>query len=249
VENPSDVKEAVRSHWQEDPCAAQLASSSFGSQEFYGEVAVAKDHLEPARTSFAGFADTSGQDVLEVGVGLGVDFVRFARAGALAVGVDLTEAAVESTRHLLELEGLPGEVMVADAEQLPFPDDRFDVVYSWGVLHHTPDTQRAVDEVRRVLKPGGEARIMLYALESPFAVAVWARQMVRERRPMSARAALARGLESPGTQAFTDAEVDRMFSAFETVERRRLVTAYDRKVVGPLARVVGHGWQHLIRAR
>jgi len=77
---------------------------------------------------------------------------RFARAGALAVGVDLTEAAVESTRHLLELEGLPGEVMVADAEQLPFPDDRFDVVYSWGVLHHTPDTQRAVDEVRRVLR-------------------------------------------------------------------------------------------------
>lgn len=90
---------------------------------------------------------------------------------------------------------------------------------------------------------------MLYALESPFAVAVWGRQMVRERRPMSVRAALARGLESPGTQAFTNAEVDRMFSGFEAVERRRLVTAYDRKVIGPLAGLVGHGWQHLIRAR
>jgi len=249
VEELSQAKEAVRSHWEEDPCAAGLASSSFGSPAFYDEVAVAKDHLEPIRTTFAGFEGTTGQDVLEVGVGLGLDFVRFARAGARAVGVDLTQAAVDSTTRLLELEGLEGDVMVGDAEQLPFPADRFDVVYSWGVLHHSPDTQRTVDEIRRVLKPGGEARIMLYALGSPFAIAVWARQLIRERRPMSVRSALARGLESPGTKAFTDAEVDALFSRFSTVERRRLVTAYDRKVLGPLANAAGHGWQHLIRAR
>jgi ubiquinone/menaquinone biosynthesis C-methylase UbiE len=249
VANVTDAKEAVRSHWEEDPCAADLATSDFGSSAFYDEIADAKDQLEPERDGFARFADTRGQDVLEVGVGLGVDFVRFARAGARAVGIDLTQAAVDSTRRLVELEGLQATVMVGDAEQLPFLSDSFDVVYSWGVLHHTPNTQRSIDEVLRVLRPDGEARVMLYALHSPFAVGVWGRQVLRERRRMSVRAALARGLESPGTKAYTDDEIERMFSRFATVERSRLVTAYDRKVLGPLARIVGHGWQHLIRAR
>src|SRR5262249_39123603 len=136
-----------------------------------------------------------------------------------------------------------------DAESLPFESDSFDVVYSWGVLHHTPDTARALKEVRRVLRPAGEARIMLYALDSPFAPGGWLRPIARARGPMSIRHAIARGLESPGTQAFTPGEIRRLFGAFEVVRVLRLVTPYDRRVLGPLASIGNHGWFHLIRAR
>jgi SAM-dependent methyltransferase len=245
----TDDKELVKAYWEAEPCAAQLAHAPPGTAPFYAEVGEAKDALEPYRIAFAGFQGTSGQDVLEVGIGLGVDFVRFARSGARAVGVDLTEAAVESARRLLALEGLAGTALASDAESLPFDDESFDIVYSWGVLHHTPDTSRAVNEVYRVLRPGGEARIMLYALDSWFALGVWLRQIARERKPMGVRTAVSRGLESPGTQAFTTREIKELFARFEQVDVTRVVTHYDRRVAGPLAAVGGRGWFHLIRAR
>jgi SAM-dependent methyltransferase len=242
-------KDSVKAFWEADPCAARLTDAPLGTKRFFEEVASAKDALEPERIAFAEFAGTRGLDVLEIGVGLGTDFIRFARAGARAVGLDLTEAAVASTRRLLELEGVSARVEVGDAESLPFESDSFDVVYSWGVLHHTPDTARALEEVRRVLRPGGEARVMLYALDSPFALGVWLRQIARERRLMGIRRAIARGLESPGTQAFTHGEILRLFSAFEVEQVLRMVTPYDRRVLGRLASIGNHGWFHLVRAR
>jgi ubiquinone/menaquinone biosynthesis C-methylase UbiE len=104
--------------------------------------------------------------VLEIGCGLGTDGAQFARAGADYTGVDLTEAAVEQSRRRFELAGLPGEFRVADAEHLDFADESFDLVYSHGVLHHTPDTAGAIREVHRVLKPGGRAIVMLYHRDS-----------------------------------------------------------------------------------
>jgi len=246
---PSEGKSAVRDYWEAEPCAAGVSEAPFQTPAFYRDVAAAKDRLDPERVAFAGFDAVADRDVLEIGIGLGVDFMRFARGGARATGVDLTLAAVDSARALLELEGLEATVLVADAEALPFDEQQFDVVYSWGVLHHTPDTAKAVQEVHRVLRHGGEARIMLYALDSPFAGAVWLRQLARERRPLGMRAALSRGLESPGTQAFTSSEVKQLFAAFDEVELTRVVTAYDRRVLGPLARVGNRGWFHLIRAR
>ncbi len=104
--------------------------------------------------------------VLEIGCGLGTDGAQFAEAGANYTGVDLTEAAVELARKRFELFNLQGQFQTADAENLDFPDDSFDLVYSHGVLHHTPDTQKAIDEVHRVLRPGGRAQVMLYHRDS-----------------------------------------------------------------------------------
>ena len=84
----------------------------------------------------------------------------------IATGVDLTQRGVDLTRERLALEGLEAEVRVADAEALPFEDASFDIVYSWGVLHHSPNTQQAVNEVHRVLKPGGVARVMIVGVSS-----------------------------------------------------------------------------------
>jgi len=86
----------------------------------------------------------------------------FAAQGARNTGIDLTEEAVDATRQHFAVEGLEGRFQQENSEQLSFPDDSFDIVYSFGVLHHTPAPERAVREVHRVLKPGGVARVMLY---------------------------------------------------------------------------------------
>jgi len=104
--------------------------------------------------------------VLEIGCGLGTDGAQFAQAGAHYTGVDLTDAAVDLARKRFEIFNLEGEFRVADAEQLDFPNESFDLVYSHGVLHHTPDIAAAIAEIRRVLRPGGQAKVMLYHRDS-----------------------------------------------------------------------------------
>ncbi|MCM3902206.1 MAG: class I SAM-dependent methyltransferase [Pyrinomonadaceae bacterium] len=104
--------------------------------------------------------------MLEVGCGLGTDGAQFAGAGADYTGVDLTDAAIELAQKRFELFNLPGNFQTADAENLDFADNSFDLVYSHGVLHHTPDTERAIREIHRVLRPGGRAVVMLYHRDS-----------------------------------------------------------------------------------
>lgn len=241
----SPAKEAVRRHWDADPCGAKLADAEPGTREFFAQVESTRYALEPFIDRFADFEHWDGCDVLEVGVGLGSDFIRFVRAGANATGIDLTQTAVDLVRRRLELEGLEARLEVGDAEELQFETDSFDLAYSWGVLHHTPDTERAVSEVRRVLKPGGEARIMLYARHSWFAYGVWFRRALLSGMPFrSVSDVLAHHLESPGTKAYTQGELRKMFSAFSNVEIRRFLTPYDRRVAGPLASLTGSnlGW-------
>jgi ubiquinone/menaquinone biosynthesis C-methylase UbiE len=246
------TKDAVRAHWEQDPCGAKLADHEQGTPEFFADVERTRNELEPFIPSFAEFDRWREKDVLEVGVGLGSDFIRFVRAGAHAHGVDLTEAAVELVQRRLALEDLTGEVRVGDAEALPYADERFDLVYSWGVLHHTPDTRRALDEVRRVLRPGGEARIMLYSRRSWVALGVWLKYGLGRGRPQRSFASLlADHMESPGTKAYTKSELSDLFSGFRDVRYTPYVTPYDRRVAGPLARLAGRrfGWFVGISAR
>lgn len=147
--------------------------AAVGTRAYFAEVERARYELEPFIPGFAQFEHWRGKRVLEVGVGLGTDFVRFVRAGADATGVDLTHASVELVRQRLVQDGLYAELEVADAEELPFEDSTYDLIYSWGVLHHTPDTRRALGEIRRLIRPGGEARIMLYSRRSWVALGVW----------------------------------------------------------------------------
>ncbi len=117
-------------------------------------------HLPPLFDTIA--AAHGGERLLEVGCGMGDDTSELARRGLDVTAVDLTEEAASCTLSRLKLLALSGSTLAANAERLPFADDRFDAAYSFGVLHHTPDTKRAIEEVRRVLKPGGEAFVMLY---------------------------------------------------------------------------------------
>jgi SAM-dependent methyltransferase len=161
-----NLKERVRAFWQANPCGTKFADAEVGTREFFRRVEEHRYRTEWHIPGAAEFERAEGQRVLEVGCGLGTDGARFARSGALYTGVDLTEAAVSLARRRFELEGLAGEFRVSDAESLDFPDESFDLVYSHGVLHHTPDTARAVREIRRVLRPGGRAVVMLYHRDS-----------------------------------------------------------------------------------
>ena len=112
------------------------------------------------------FAGHAGEKVLEVGGGMGTDLAQFARHRAVVTDVDLSAGHLELARENLELRGLTGEFALQDAEVLPFENDSFDLVYSNGVIHHTPNTRNVVREIRRVLKPGGRAIVMVYAENS-----------------------------------------------------------------------------------
>lgn len=240
------LKDAVAAYWNREPCGSKHARSEPGSPAFFREVEDSRASLEPFIDRFAGFDAAGGQEVLEIGMGLGTDLVRFARAGARVSGVDLTPRAIELARRRLAHEGLDGDLRVADAEDLPFDDASFDVVYSWGVLHHTPDTARAVAEALRVLRPGGRFCIMLYARRSWFALAVWGRQALLRGRPWRRVAAvLSEHLESPGTKAFTPGEFKRMIgSRSGDLAIQHVATPYDRRLVGRLADRTGSslGW-------
>jgi SAM-dependent methyltransferase len=105
---------------------------------------------------------TKGARVLEIGCGLGTMLMNWARNGALVTGVDLNPTSVRETKRRLQVFGLEGSVCLMDGTALAFPDASFDYVYSWGVLHHSPELGRSLAELMRVLKPGGGFGIMLY---------------------------------------------------------------------------------------
>ena len=165
-ESASNLKERVRAFWQANPCGVKFADAPPGTRKFYELVEAHRYTKEWHIPIAADFQSARGLKVLEIGCGLGTDGAQFAEAGADYTGVDLTEAAVELARKRFETFGVPGKFQIADAEQLQFDDNSFDLVYSHGVLHHTPDTAKAIREVHRVLRPGGRAMVMLYHRDS-----------------------------------------------------------------------------------
>lgn len=137
--------------------------------------------------------------------------------GARVSGIDLTEAAIRLTAEHLKVNGVDddkSDLRTADAERLPFEDATFDIVYSYGVLHHTPDTEAALAEVHRVLKPGGELRAMIYHVPSWTGFMLWVRYGLAAGRPfVSQKQVVFERLESPGTKAYTLEEAKALFAS------------------------------------
>ena len=247
-----ETKSRVRRFWEDEPCGSVHGTAPEGTREYFDEIEQRRYELEPFILPMADFDGSRGKTVLEIGVGLGTDFVRFARAGAKVTGIDLTEHGVELVRRRLALEGLEGDVRVADAESLPFEDGSFDKVYSWGVLHHTPATEQAVREALRVLRPGGELCVMLYSRHSWVAYKLWVRFALLEGRLGSSLAdVLAAHMESEGTRGFTKDELREMFQGLEKPQIEKVSTPYDRRWLGPVASLTGRwlGWFSVIRGR
>ena len=157
-------KQRAREQWSHDPAGAVYGREyEVGTREFFDAVERHRyTEYAPLMPEVMGFKEFAGAHLLEVGCGMGTDLLQFARGGAKVTGVDLTPRSIEISRQHFAVYDARGDFAIADAESLPFTDESFDVVYSNGVLHHTPDTAGAVREVHRVLRPGGQARVMLY---------------------------------------------------------------------------------------
>lgn len=220
-------KQAVHDFWNAASCGEVLYLHG-NETHAYAEQAAKRYELEPYILTFADFAAARDRDVLEVGVGLGADHQRFAQAGARLVGVDLTERAVAHTRQRLAAFGLRSRLQTADAENLPFESNSFDTVYSWGVLHHSPNTPAAIAEVWRVLRPGGTARIMIYHTHSMVGYMLWLRYALLAGRPWRSLADIyAHHLESPGTKAYTLEQARALLGRFSKVEVETVLTHGD----------------------
>jgi SAM-dependent methyltransferase len=153
----------AREQWTQDPCGAVHGEHEFGTREFFDTVERHRyTEYAPWMPQLMGFDKFRDARLLEIGCGMGSDLLQFARGGACCIGIDLTPRSVEITRHRFQLYGAGGAFMISDGEHLPFRSESFDVVYSNGVLHHTPDTAGAIREVHRVLRSGGTAKVMLY---------------------------------------------------------------------------------------
>jgi ubiquinone/menaquinone biosynthesis C-methylase UbiE len=175
------TQEQVREWWSRNPMSYDVDDPipyAEGSQEYFREIDRRIFHPRYMRLTadasgkpfslFVDFGALEGKDVLDVGIGSGIATQMLAEAGANVTGVDLTDWAVETTRRRLAAFGLDADVRQADAEQLPFDDASFDLVFSWGVIHHSSDMDRALRELVRVCRPGGEIVLMVYHRRSLF---------------------------------------------------------------------------------
>jgi SAM-dependent methyltransferase len=223
-------KDEVREFWNADPCGTRYLE---GKEDFDAH-ARARYALEPYIFDFAQFKATHGLRVLEVGVGMGADYLEWLKAGANATGVDLSPESIERARRRCQLAGYQPDLRVADAEQLPFADNSFDVLYSYGVMHHSPNTPQCIREAWRVLKPGGQARIMVYHHPSITGAMLWLRYGIL--RGKSLRQSAFDHLESPGTKTYTRTEALHLLDAFLDVDIRIAFSPGDLLLHQPSAR-------------
>lgn len=209
-----NIKKQVHDFWDKASCGEELYLKSF-TKEDYASQAKKRYELEP-QLEFGEFQKFKNKKTLEIGVGLGADHQQLAEAGAILYGIDLTERAIIHTQRRFELFGLKSTLATADAEDLPFPDQFFDAVYSWGVLHHSPNTKGAVQEISRVLKKGGLAKIMIYHKYSIIGYMLWVRYALLALRPFRSLSYIySKYLESPGTKAYSYNEARILFEDFE----------------------------------
>jgi SAM-dependent methyltransferase len=154
----------VKAFWEANPLCARAIPHAFGTVEYFAYYDALREENEPVpfASSLHEYDRFAGKRVLDVGSGNGYVLSRYAMAGADAYGADLTSTGIGLCRRRFELAGLRGHFTVANAESLPFPSGAFDCVCSMGVLHHTPDTEGAVREIHRVLRPGGRLIVMFY---------------------------------------------------------------------------------------
>lgn len=242
------------------PCGTSGITLDRGTRAYFDRIEQERYRLEPFILHFAEFASWGGKRVLEVGVGAGTDFLGFVRNGARVVGIDLSRRSLDLVRERLSVYGFEAPLVHSDAERLPFVADTFDLVYSWGVLHHTPHMVEALGEIFRVVKPGGEARIMLYHRRSWVAMFMYLRFGLLAGKPFrSVSNVIASHMESVGTKALTRAEAKQLLAAFSNVQIETVLTPYDKLQHIPAVRVFPRflvdwfgnrlGWFMMIRAR
>lgn len=219
-EAPVITTEEGRSFWDKNPLCASIVPGEHGSAEWFERYDRLREEIEPLDYSYAlhEFRQFRGRRVLDVGCGNGYVLSKFAKEGALVSGVDVTPAGIAVTRKRFDMLGLEGDLRVADAQELPFEDGSFDCVTSMGVLHHVPDTEKAVSEILRVLKPGGRFIIMMYHRNSVQYQIKYRLVSLVKRRPIQELVNEFDGVGNPKGDVYSRKELLRLLAGFRDHE-------------------------------
>lgn len=246
----NETLESVKDFWETHVNNEYYTDEARASDAYFSEIEAKRYrwhyHL---RDLFASLQGSRGR-LLEVGSGIGVDSIQLARCGFDVTAVDLTESALRVARQFAKHRGVAIDFQLGNAEGLDFPDESFDAVYSFGVLHHTPDIEQAVAEIRRVLRPGGMAYVMLYHRHSLV-------NLVHKVLRLPYESPRDRKDHCPVVYTFSRREVKRLFGEFSRVS---VEAAYPFTYgFGPLGsrlpldvrRALGRaiGWHLMITAR
>ncbi|MCK2167709.1 class I SAM-dependent methyltransferase [Thalassospira xiamenensis] len=156
----------AQKHWNAVACGELEGNKN--SIEYFDAVAFERYKQQPWMHDYFCYDKFDGQHILEIGIGQGTDMMQFAINGAICHGVDITENHLKLTKINASLRGFNVDLREVDATRLPFEDNSIDCVYSFGVLHHIPEINQVVEEIHRVLKPGGRVMIALYYKWSAF---------------------------------------------------------------------------------
>lgn len=257
-------KDEVQNQWNDDACGSHyVTEANEGTLEWYLEAERYRyGTYAPWMAEVMEFTRHANKDVLEIGAGMGTDLAQFAKHGARCTDLDLSAGHLEHAKRNFALRGLDARFFHGDGEGLPFDDNEFDVVYSNGVIHHTPNTGQVIEEIYRVLRPGGKAIIMVYAENSWH---YW-RQIVfelgirkAELDRLSPNESMSRGVEisskdqRPLVKVYTAARLRDMFRRFSSVDicKRQLIETE----IPPIMRHVSvntwmrlMGWNLIVKA-
>lgn len=271
----SDIPiEDVRAYWDRRPCNIRHSDKPVGTREYFDEVEARKYKVEPHIVTFVEFSQWQGKRVLEIGCGIGTDTINLARAGARVTATELSEESLKLCKQRFEVFDLDASFYVADAEQLSavVPVETYDLIYSFGVIHHSPHPELIIEEIKKYMGPDSELRIMLYSKYSTKNFRIWLGKRFFVNYPDEFRVRL--GLMNPEAQigclianTYSAREVRELLKGFEvtSIEQDHIfpyhIPSYKRyeykKVFPwnilprPIARWIERrlGWHMLIKAR
>lgn len=245
------LNDEVRSYWEQEACGTkkvEVGEAEKFSRAWFENSESNRYKVEPFIHSVAQFTRHHGKKLLEVGVGAGTDHLQWARAGLDCHGVDLTDEAIETTRSRLAIYGLSSNLQRIDAETLPFEDNTFDVVYSWGVIHHSERPDRIIAEIHRVLIKGGTFIGMMYGKYSLASLKMWISYALLKGKPWRSFAdVIWNHMESIGTKAYTVPELQKLFSSFKSFEGNPITTPAElNRLPKWLVRFIPSSWGFFI---
>ena len=210
----------INEYWEKEVCGTRVLENKRNKNNNYRKIKNNRYESEPFIKEFACFEQSTGKNVLEIGVGAGTDFIEFLKNNAYCKGLDATEASILETKrnisnalkykkyHLNYLEK-------GNAECLPFEDNEFDIVYSYGVLHHAKNTMICLNEAQRVLKPGGVLKLMVYSNFSATGIMLKIiNGFLKGKFLLSQEEILFNYLESPGTKSYSKKEIKKILEGF-----------------------------------
>jgi ubiquinone/menaquinone biosynthesis C-methylase UbiE len=244
MEGRSITIQEVKRFWEKHPLLSSFIPHPLGSKEFFEAFDYERERIEPLSIQRQVYDFKSGKNktILDVGCGNGWVLSNFFRQGAKCFGLDLTQKAVDLSKERFKMINGSAFFLVANAEELPFQDSSFDVVTAMGVLHHTPKIAKAIEEIYRVLKPGGKIVLMLYHKNSilyrfymPLRLLY---HVTRDRHFSTSIQGLVNSVDGEGNPrgiVYSRHQVRKMLSNFEQIKTMtHLVEAYEIPLIGRL---------------